>query len=83
VAVVGSNDDERVVELAQRSQMRHGLLDSVIELEQVAKRTVVIKTMHLLVDRSRLCHKEPAFASTFAALVQNVHGLEGPVRAKN
>jgi len=77
VAVVGSDDNEGLIELADGVKMSNGSLDGVVKLEKVTKSTVVVESVHLLVDGCSLRHHEETFATRVSTVVENVNSLEG------
>jgi hypothetical protein len=51
MSVVGGDNDESVVVLANLLQVLDGRADRVVELEELAKRAVVVEDVHHLVFR--------------------------------
>ena len=54
VSVVGSDNDQGLVEFSNHFEVLNGLSDRVVELEEFTKRTVVIHGVEHLVDGSGL-----------------------------
>jgi hypothetical protein len=74
VAVVGRDDNQRLLQDAELLELLNGGAHRVVQLEQVAQRAVVVERVHLLVDGRRLRHEEEALLA--AALVQHLDGLD-------
>ena len=74
VAVVGRNNDKRLLELTESLELGDGGTDGVIKLEEIAKGTVVVQNVHLLVDGGGLGHEEEALVATTG--VEDIDGLE-------
>lgn len=73
VAMIGGNQDQSGLELANGLEVLDGAADGVVELQEVAQGTVVVEGVHLLVDGGRLGHEEEALVA--AALVEDVDSL--------
>lgn len=54
MTVVGGDDNEGVLEFANLLEVLQGRPKSVVELEEVAKGTVDVLNVHLLVDELRI-----------------------------
>jgi hypothetical protein len=77
VTVVGSDDDESVLELADLLEVLHGGLDGVVKFKELAQSTVVVERVHLLIDRCSLRHEEPTLvAVSLGARVEDVNSLK-------
>ena len=72
--MISRHDNQRLVQDVEGLELLDGGTDSVVQLEQVAQRAVVVESVHLLVDRGGLRHEEEAVLA--AALVQDVNRLE-------
>ena len=59
VAVVGSDDDLGVFELADLREVSDGSFDGIIEFEEFAESAIVVKSMHLLINGRSFGHQEP------------------------
>ena len=77
VTVVSRDDDKSLVEDVKLLELLDGSTDSVIKFKKVAESTVVIKSVHLLVDGGSLRHEEEPLVLTTGA--EDVNGLESHV----
>lgn len=75
MTVVSRDNDEGLIEDAELLELLNGSTDSVVELEKVTKSTVVVKGVHLLVNRGSLRHKEETLVLATGA--EDVDSLEG------
>jgi hypothetical protein len=75
VTVVSRDNDEGLVEDIELLELLNGSTDSVVELEKVTKSTVVVKSVHLLVDRGSLGHEEETLVLATGA--EDIDRLEG------
>lgn len=55
MSVVGSDDDEGIIILANLLEVLDSSLDGIIKLEKLTKSTVIVESVHLLVNRGSLC----------------------------
>jgi hypothetical protein len=74
VAVISRDNDKSLVQDAQLLKLSNSSANSIIELQKITQSTVIIKGVHLLVNRGSLRHQEESLVAT--ALVQNIDGLE-------
>lgn len=77
VSVVSRDDDESLIENVELLELLNGSTDSVVKLEKITQSTVVVKGVHLLVDRGSLRHEEETLVLATGA--EDVNGLEGHV----
>lgn len=77
MAVISRNDDEGLIKDVELLELLNSSTDSVVKLEKITKGTVVVKSVHLLVDRGSLRHEEEALV--LATGSKNVNSLEGHV----
>ena len=75
MAVVSRDNDEGLIEDAELLELLNGGTDSVVELEKITKGTVVVKSVHLLVDGGSLGHEEETLVLATGA--EDIDGLEG------
>ena len=75
MAVIGSNQDQGVVELADGLELRDGRADCVVELEKFTESTVIVQSVHLLVDGRSFGHHEPALVPTSG--LEDINGFQG------
>ena len=75
MAVIGCDENECFVHDAEGGKLGEGGVDGVIKFKNVAKGTIVIQSMHLLVDGGGFGHEEKAFF--VVALVQDVESFKG------
>jgi hypothetical protein len=74
VAVVGGDEDERLLEAVGAVELGDGRFDGVVEFEQLAQCAVVVQHVHHLVDGRGLGHEEPAGVA--GAGLEDVNGFE-------
>ena len=77
MTVVSRDNNESLLEDTKLLQLVNGSANGIIKLQQVTKSTVVIKSMHLLIDRSSLRHEEETLVAT--TVVQNLNSLESHI----
>ena len=77
MTVVSRDDDKGLVEDVKLLELLNGSTDSVVKLKKVAESTIVVKSVHLLVDGGSLRHEEETLVLTTGA--EDVNGLEGHV----
>lgn len=77
VAVVGSDNDKSLFELANLLEVLKSSAESVVELEEVTKSTVNVLDVHLLVDESSLGHEGPSGTTRLGTSGEDVNSLEG------
>lgn len=77
MSVVSRDDDKSLIENVELLELFNGSTDSVVKLEKIAQSTVVVKGVHLLVDRGSLRHEEETLVLATGA--EDVNGLEGHV----
>ncbi len=75
VAVVGGDENKGLVTDAKLLELLDGGADGVVHLEKLSQGTVVVESVHLLVNGSTLRHEEEALL--LAALGENLDGLDG------
>ena len=74
VAVVGRDNDKRLLELTESLELCDGGTDGVIQLKEITEGTVVVQNVHLLVNGGGLGHEEEALVATTG--VEDVDSLE-------
>lgn len=79
VSVVGSDDNEGLLELADLLEVLEGGTDGVVEFEQVTEGTVDVLDVHLLVDEGGLGHQGPSGSTLLGTGGEDVNGLESHV----
>lgn len=77
MTVVSRDDDKGLVENVKLLELLDSSPDSVVKLKKIAKSTVIIKSVHLLVDRGSLRHEEETLVLTTGA--EDINGLEGHI----
>lgn len=77
VTVISRDNDEGLIENVKLLELLNSSTNSVVKLEKVTESTVVVESVHLLVDRGSLGHEEETLVLTTSA--KNVDGLEGHV----
>lgn len=77
VTVVSSDKDKSLIKNAKLLELSNSSTDGIIELKELAKSTVVVESVHLLIDGSTLRHEEETLVST--TVVENLNGLQGHV----
>lgn len=78
--MVGSDNDQRIVELPNLLKVTKSSVDGSVELEKLPKRAVVIERVHLLVDASGFRHEhEASVAVVLGAGGEDVDSLEGHI----
>ena len=77
VAVVGGDEDERLLERGGFVEVGDGGFDRVVEFKEFTEGTVVVEHVHHLVDARCLTHQEPTFFT--GAGLEDVDGFEGHV----
>lgn len=73
--MIGRDEDEGLVADAELLELLDGGADGIVHLEKLTEGTVVVKSVHLLVDGGTLGHEEETLATT--TLVEDFDGLEG------
>jgi hypothetical protein len=77
VTVISRDNDEGLIEDVKFLELLNSSANSVVELEKVTKSTIVVESVHLLVDRGSLGHEEETLILTTSA--KDINGLEGHV----
>ena len=77
MAVVSRDNDEGLLESTKLLKLGNGGTDGVVKLEKITESTVVVESVHLLVDGGSLGHEEETVIAT--TLVEDVDSLEGHV----
>lgn len=77
MSVVSRDNHKSLLEDTKLLQLVNGSANGIIKLQQVTKSTVVIKSMHLLINRSSLRHEEETLVT--ATVVQDLNSLESHV----
>lgn len=75
--MVSSDNDQSLVQDAKLLKLVNSSADGIVKLKEVAKGTVVVEKMHLLIDGGTLGHEEEALVR--ATVVQDVNSLEGHI----
>ena len=77
MAVISRDDDEGLIKDLELLELLNSSTDSIVKLKKITESTVVVKSVHLLVDRGSLRHEEETLV--LATGSKNVNGLEGHV----
>ena len=77
MAVVSRNKDKSILENVKLLELVNGGADSVVELKKITQGAVIVKSVHLLINRGSLGHEEEALVAT--TVVKNLDSLEGHV----
>jgi hypothetical protein len=77
VSVISRDDDKSLIENVELLELLNSSTDSVVKLEKITQSTVVVKGVHLLVDRGSLRHEEETLVLATGA--EDIDGLEGHV----
>lgn len=74
MAVIGSDQNERILQAMNSFEMSNSSLNGIIQLEQLPKSTFIIKHVHHLIDGSSFRHDEPTLLS--GASIEDIDGLD-------
>lgn len=74
MAVVSRDNHERLIKNSHLLQLLDSSANSVVKLQKITQRTIIVEAVHGLVNRRSLRHEEEAFVT--ASLVQDIDSLE-------
>jgi hypothetical protein len=77
VTVVSRDNDEGLVKDVELLKLLNSSTDSVVKLEKVTESTVIVESVHLLIDGGSLGHEEETLVFTTGA--KDINGLQGHV----
>jgi hypothetical protein len=80
VTMVGSNNDESILKLTELFETRDRRFDGVVQLKELTKSTIVVESVHHLVDRRCLGHDEPASIIVSRSTgLKDINGLQSHI----
>jgi hypothetical protein len=74
VSVIGSDDDQSLVQLSNLFQMGDGLSNGIVELQKFTEGSVVVHGVEHLVDGSGFRHEQESLVT--GSLVEDVDGFQ-------